>query len=128
MLIIQETPDTSRTIVGEPISLPALRYVKGTNIIFEFSNRRLYEDGAASVSPLLKVLVDQLMNELRRYQGSPFTVTINDRNLDLAQKRVQAWKALLESNLLITADKFDVKATLPVDRGEITQIVLEINK
>jgi hypothetical protein len=128
MLIIQETPETSRTIVGEPISLPALRYVKGTKIIFEFSNRRIYDEGSASFSAVLRVLVDQLMNDLRKHEGLPFTVTIYDRNLDLAQKRVQTWKTLLEDGLLKPADKFDVKATTPFDRGEITQVVLEINK
>lgn len=128
MLIIQETPETARTIVGEPISLPALRYVKGTSIIFEFSNRRVYEDGAAPFSSVLRVLVNQLMNDLKKHQGLPFTITIYDRNLDLSQRRAGTWKALLEDGLLVPADKFDVKAALPADRGEITQVVLEINK
>jgi hypothetical protein len=128
MLIIQETPETTRTIVGEPISLPALRYVKGTQIIFEFSNRRIYEEGGAAFSSVLRVLVDQLMNDLRKHQGLPFSVTIYDRNLDLSQKRAQTWRNTLEANLLVPADKFDVKVNMPADRGEITQVVLEINK
>jgi hypothetical protein len=35
---------------------------------------------------------------------------------------------MLEENLLQPADNFDVKASMPFDRGEITQVVLEINK
>jgi hypothetical protein len=128
MLIIQETPEASRTIVGEPISLPALRYVNGTKIVFEFSNRRIYEEGAAGLSPMLRVLIDQTMNDLRKHQGLPFSITIYDRNQDLAQRRVQTWKKMLEENLLQPADNFDVKASMPFDRGEITQVVLEINK
>ncbi len=128
MLIIQETPEATRTIVGEPISLPALRYVNGTKIIFEFSNRRVYEDGLSNFSPVLRILIDQLLNDLRKHQGLPFSITIYDRNMDLSQKRVQSWKKLLEESLLLPEDKFDVKAAMPFDRGEITQVVLEINK
>jgi hypothetical protein len=128
MLIIQETPEVTRTIVGEPIWLPALRYIKGNEIVFEFSNKRVYDEGLSTFSPVLKVLVDQLMNELRKYEGQKFTITIYDRNLDLGQRRAQAWKKLLQENLLKEADKFDVKVAMPVDRGEITQVVLGITQ
>lgn len=128
MLVIQETPEVSRTIVGDPIWLPALRYVRGNSIVFEFSNKRVYIDNQAAFTPALQVLVDQLMNELRKYQGSPFSITISDRELDLAQKRAQLWKKALEQNLLMPADTFNVKVGMPTDRGSITQIVVEITK
>jgi hypothetical protein len=128
LLAIQETGDVVRTIVGEPISLPALRYVKGNSIVFEFSNKRLYNEGQTTFSPAMRVLVDQLMNELRKYQGAPFTVTIHDKELDLAQRRSQMWKTALEKNLLSPADAFNVKVSMPVDRGAITQVVLEITR
>jgi hypothetical protein len=128
MLVIQETPEVARTIVGDPIWLPALRYIKGNNVIFEFSNKRLYAEGQAAIVPGLKVLVDQLNNELRKYEGAPFTITIFDRDLDLAQKRARLWKKTLEDNLLKPADTFNVKVAMPAERGEITQVVLEITK
>ena len=128
ILVIKETPDVSRTIVGDPIWLPALRYIRGNSIVFEFSNKRIYNENQATFAPALQVLVDQLMNELRKYEGSPFTITISDKELDLAQKRAQLWKRALQENLLKPADKFDVKVGLPTDRGSITQIVLEITK
>ncbi len=128
MLVIQETPEVSRTIVGDPIWLPALRYIKGNSIIFEFSNKRVYNESQATFAAGLQVLVDQLMNELRKYEGAPFTVSIADKDLDLAQKRAQLWRKTLQENLLKPADKFNVKVTMPTDRGAITQIVLEITK
>lgn len=128
MLIIQENTGAVRTIVGDPIWLPALRYVKGNNIVFEFSNKRVYNQNLDSVAPALQVLVDQLMNELRKYEGSPFDITVYDSNLDLAQRRAQAWKTILEKNLLQRADRFDIKVAPPGPRGEITQIVLGITK
>lgn len=128
MLIIHETPEVSRTLVGDPIWLPALRYVKGNNIMFEFSNKRVYNDGVATFSPGLQVLVDQLLNELRKYEGSPFEITIFDKDLDLGQKRAQLWKQTLEANLLQPQDKFNVKVAMPAERGEITQVRLEITK
>lgn len=128
MLIIQETPEVSRTIVGEPIWLPALRYVKDTSIVFEFSNKRVYQEGQATFSPALQVLVDQLMNELRKYETSPFQIMVLDRDLDLAQKRSQLWRRALESKLLRPGSKFDVRVGMPSDRGEITQVVVEITK
>ena len=128
LLVIQETPDVARTIVGEPIWLPALRYVKGNTIVFEFSNKRVYNENKASFSSALQVLVDQLMNEFRKYEGSPFSISIADKELDLAQQRAQLWKKALQNNLLKPIDKFDVKIAMPTDRGSITQIVLEITK
>jgi len=128
MLVIKETPETTRTMVGDPIWLPALRYVKESSIVFEFSNKRLYDAGAPALSPMLAVLVDQLMNELKRYQGSPFEITIYDRNMELGQRRAASWKKLLEENLLQNADSFSVKVSPVFDRGEITQVVLGITK
>jgi hypothetical protein len=128
MLVIQESPDATRTIVGDPISLPALRYVKGTDIIFEFSNRRVYEDGLPMFSPVLKVLVDQLINELQKYDGSPFHITIHDKNLELAQRRAKAWKELLEDTLLRPKDQFSVRVALPQERGDITQVLVGITR
>ena len=128
MLIIQESPDVSRTIVGDPIWLPALRYLSGANIVFEFSNKRVYQENADQFSPALQVLVDQLMNELKKYDGTPFTVTIFDRDLEEGQRRAQLWRKTLENNLLRPAADFDVKVALPADRGEITQITLEVTK
>lgn len=78
MLIIQESPEVARTIVGEPIWLPALRYIKGNNITFEFSNKRVYNDSQATFASALQVLVDQLFNELRKYDGTPFEIVIYD--------------------------------------------------
>jgi hypothetical protein len=126
LLVIQETADIARTIVGEPISLPALRYIKGNSIVFEFSNKRVYNEGQSTFAPALHVLVDQLMNELRKYEGAPFSVTIFDKDLDLSQRRSQMWRHALESNLLKSADSFNVKTSPPTDRGSITQIVVEI--
>jgi len=126
MLVIKESDDKTRTIVGDPIMLPALRYIEGTSIIFEFSNRRVYEPGSPSISPVLKVLVNQLLNELKRYQGSPFEMTVFDKNLDLAQKRVGAWRKLLAENLLEPEDAFQIKVSFPGDRGEVTQVVVRI--
>ena len=128
LLVIQETPEVSRTLVGDPIWLPALRYVKGNTIIFEFSNKRVYPEGQAQFTAALQVLVDQLLNELRKYEGAPFTITIMDRDLNLAQKRARLWKTSLENNLLKPADTFEVKVGMPADRGEITQVVVEITK
>jgi hypothetical protein len=128
LLIIKETPETTRTIVGDPIWLPAVRYIKGNTVVFEFSNKRVYSEGQPAFVPALKVLVDQLMNELRKYQGSPFTVTIYDRDLELAQKRAGLWKKTLEDNLLQPAANFTVRVATPAERGEITQVVLEITK
>ncbi len=128
MLIIQETPEVARTIVGEPIWLPALRYIKGNNIIFEFSNKRVYNDSQAGFAPALQVLVDQLQNELRKYDGTPFEIVIFDRDLDLAQKRANLWKVTLEAGLLKPADTFNVRVATPGERGEITQVSLAITK
>jgi hypothetical protein len=128
MLIIQETRGVTRTIVGDPIALPALRYLKGNNIIFEFSNRRVYAEGSPTFAPPLQVLVDQLMNELRKYEGAPFSITVFDKDPALGQRRAAAWKTALKENLLKTEDSFDVKVALPVDRGEITQVTLSITK
>lgn len=128
LLVIQETAEATRTIVGEPISLPALRYIKGNSIVFEFSNKRVYNEGQATFASALHVLVDQLMNELRKYEGSPFSVTIFDKDLDMAQRRSQMWKRELENNLLKPADTFNVKTTMPADRGAITQVVVEITR
>lgn len=128
MLVIQESDGATRTIVGDPIWLPALRYVKGNQIIFEFSNKRVYNEDQAVVAPAWQVLVDQLMNELRKYEGAPFDITIYDDELDLAQKRVQLWRGLLEKNLMKPADSFSLKIAKPEDRGAITRVVLEITK
>lgn len=128
MLIIQESPEVNRTLVGDPIWLPALRYAKDNNVIFEFSNKRVYNEGVATFAPALEVLVDQLLNELRKYEGSPFEITIYDKDLDLGQKRAQLWKHTLEANLLQPQEKFNVKVALPAERGDITQVRLEITK
>ncbi|MFN0117709.1 MAG: hypothetical protein ACKVQC_05370 [Elusimicrobiota bacterium] len=128
MLIIKEAADTTRTLVGEPIWMPALRYVKGSNVIFEFSNKRIYNEGQAVMNPALQVLVDQLMNELRKYEGAPFAITIYDKELDLAQRRARLWKKILETHLLKSEDSFNVRVSMPADRGDVTQIVLEITK
>lgn len=128
LLVIQETPDVSRTIVGDPIWLPALRYIRGNSIVFEFSNKRVYNDNKATFSSALQVLVDQLMNEFRKYEGAPFSISIADKDLELSQRRVQLWKKALQDNLLKPMDQFDVKVAMPTDRGSITQIVLEITK
>lgn len=128
MLIIQESPDVARTIVGEPIWLPALRYIKGNNIIFEFSNKRVYNESQPTFASALQVLVDQLLNELRKYDGTPFEIVIYDRDLELAQRRAQVWKQTLEANLLKPADTFNVRVAMPGERGHITQVSLEITK
>lgn len=128
MLVIQESPDVSRTIVGDPIWLPALRYVKENNIIFEFSNKRVYREGGAEFSSALQVLVDQLMNELKKYDGSPFEVVIFDRDLEAGQRRSQLWRRALQANLLRPQADFNVKVALPSDRGEITQVRLGITR
>lgn len=128
MLIIQESPEVARTIVGEPIWLPALRYIKENSIIFEFSNKRVYNDGQSSFATALQVLVDQLLNELRKHDGTPFEIVIFDRDLDLAQKRALLWKTTLEAGLLKPADTFNVRVATPGERGEITQVNLAITK
>jgi len=128
MLIIQESPEVNRTIVGDPIWLPALRYAKDNNVIFEFSNKRVYNEGSPAFSAALEVLVDQLLNELRKYEGSPFEITIYDKDLDMGQKRATLWKRTLENNLLQPQEKFNVRVALPAERGEITQVRLEITK
>jgi len=128
MLVIQESPEVTRTIVGDPIRLPALKYVKGNQVIYEFSNKRVYAEGAPVFSPVLKVYVDQLMNELRKFQGAPFEITLYDKNFELAQRRVKAWRAELEKNLLVPGDQFSLKVARPFDRGEITQVVLSITE
>jgi hypothetical protein len=128
LLIIKETPETTRTIVGDPVWMPALRYVRGNQIIFEFSNKRVYNESQPSFNGALQVLVDQLMNELRRYEGSPFTITIYDRDLELAQKRAKLWKTTFQAQLLQPQDQFEVKVGIPSDRGEVTQVVVEITK
>jgi len=128
MLLIQETRGVTRTIVGDPIWLPALRYLRDNNIVFEFSNKRVYNESQATFSPPLQVLVDQLMNELRKYEGAPFEITIHDKDLELAQRRAEAWKAVLKANLLQPEDTFHVKVALPSDRGDITEVVLNITK
>lgn len=128
MLVIQETPEVARTIVGDPIWLPALRYVKDNNVIFEFSNRRVYNENQPAFAAALEVLVDQLLNELRKYEGSPFEIVIFDRDLDLGQKRAQLWKRTLQRNILKPEQAFQVKVALPADRGEITQVRLEITR
>jgi hypothetical protein len=128
MLVIQETPDVARTIVGEPIWLPALRYLKGNSIVFEFSNKRVYNENAPGFAPALQVLVDQVMNELRKYEGSPFEVVIYDRDLDQAQRRAELWRTTLEASLLKPDDSFKVRTATPGDRGAVTQVNLEITK
>lgn len=128
MLIIEETPGKARTIVGEPIWMPALRYLEDNKIVFEFSNKRVYNTRAAEFSPALTVLVDQLMNELRKYQGSPFEIVIFDRDLELAQQRVGLWREALEKNLLMKADGFKIRVAMPSDRGEVTRVALAITK
>ena len=128
LLTIQETPEVTRTIVGDPIWLPALRYIKGNSIVFEFSNKRVYVEGQALFAPALQVLVDQLMNELRKYEGSPFDIVISDKDQELAQKRAQLWTRTLEEGLLKPGNKFKIRVEMPVDRGEITQVNLEITK
>jgi len=128
LLAIQETPTVTRTIVGDPIWLPALRYLKGDNVVFEFSNRRVYSEGQPSFSPALQVLVDQLFNELRKFEGTPFHIVVYDKDLELGQKRAQLWRQALEQNLLSPGDKFDVKVAFPAERGEITQVVLELTR
>ncbi len=126
MLVIRENEEKTRTIVGDPILLPALRYIDGNAIIFEFSNRRIYDQGSPQLSDILNVLVTQLMNELKKYQGAPFEITIYDRNLDLAQKRTGTWRKILAENLLEPEDNFQIKVSSPQERGEITQVVLRI--
>jgi hypothetical protein len=128
VLIIRETRGVTRQIPGEPIWLPALRYIKGNKIVFEFSNKRVYQEGTTNITPAFQVLVDQLMNELCLYQGSPFSITIYDKDLSLAQKRVGMWKGTLEKKLLIKQDGFNVSASAPRERGDITQVILEITK
>lgn len=128
MLVIQESPEVSRTMVGDPIWLPALRYVKDSNVMFEFSNKRVYNESQASFSPALQVLVDQLLNELRKHEGGPFEVTVYDKDLDMGQKRAQLWKRTLEASILKPEQTFNVKVALPADRGEITQVRLEITR
>ncbi len=128
LLIIQESREVSRTIVGDPIWLPALRYTKENTIVFEYSNKRVYKENAAEFSPALEVLIDQLMNELKKYEGTPFEITVFDKDLELGQRRAQLWRKALESNLLRPQASFNVKVALPAERGDITQIRLEITK
>jgi len=128
ILVIQESPEVIRTLVGEPIWMPAMRYLKGNKIVFEFSNKRVYLDKQPTFSPALLVLVEQLMNELRKHEGAPFEIFIYDRNVELSQRRADLWKQTLKENLLKPIDQFIVRVGLPVDRGEITQIVLSITK
>jgi hypothetical protein len=68
------------------------------------------------------------MNELKKYEGSPFSITVYDKDLELGQKRAKLWKQSLEQNLLHPAADFDVKVALPGDRGDITQVQLGITK
>jgi len=128
LLIIQETRGVTRTIVGDPIWLPALRYLRSNNVVYEFSNKRVYADGVSDFAPPLQVLVDQLMNDLKKYEGAPFDLTIYDKDLTLAQRRANVWKKALSENLLKPEDSFSVRVALPADRGEITQVVLSITK
>lgn len=128
ILVIQETPETTRTIVGEPIWMPALRYLDGNRIIFEFSNKRIYNTRAAEFSPALHVLVDQLMNELRKYESAPFEIVIYDKDLELGQQRAKLWRRELERNLLKKGDEFHIRVSLPSDRGEITKVALAITQ
>jgi hypothetical protein len=126
VLSIQETRGVTRTIVGEPVSFPAVRYNKGRNIIFEFSNKKTYADGGTVILPSIQVLVDQLMNELKKYEGQPVEFIIHSRDFDLSQRRAQMWKTILEKQLLKKADQFNVKVVMPGERGDITQVVLGI--
>lgn len=128
VLSIQETRGVTKTIVGEPVSFPAVRYIKGRNIVFEFSNKKTYVDSGSDILPSIQVLVDQLINELKKYEGSNFEFIVFGKDLELAQRRAQMWRSLLEKKLLKKADKFDVKVAVPVDRGEITQILLGITR
>ena len=128
ILVIQETPEVTRTIVGDPIWMPALRYLKGNNIVYEFSNKRVYNEMQTSFAPPLQVLVDQVMNSLRKHQGSSFEVIIYDQDLELAQSRANMWRETLEKNLLVTGDNFNIRVALPGQRGSVTQVVLAVTR
>ncbi|OVE78250.1 hypothetical protein BVX98_00850 [bacterium F11] len=129
ILIIQENPDTPpKHIVGEPVWLPALRYLKNNNLMFEFSNKRVYNEQRSDFSPALQVLVDQLMNALRKHEGAPFTVKVYGRDLELAQQRAKMWRAFLERNLLRHAEEFKVQVSPPGERGEVTQVVVAVTR
>ena len=128
VLFIQESPEVSRTIIGDPIWMPALRYLKGNKIVYEFSNKSVYADQQTGFSPALKVLVDQLMNSLRKHEGAPFDVVIYAKDLELGQRRSAMWKEELEKNLLKNRDNFQIRVSLPSDRGEVTQVSLAVTK
>ena len=76
----------------------------------------------------LFVLVSQLMNELRKNEGLPFDIVIYDRDLELAQNRTQLWREILAKNLLREENSFNIRVAFPADRGEVTQVVLVVNR
>ena len=128
ILVINESPEVTRTIVGEPIWMPALRYFNSNKIVFEFSNKRVYNERQASFSSSLEVLVDQVLNDLNKHDGAPFEVVIYDRNIELANQRAKVWKKYLANNLLKNENQFNVRVAMPSARGEVTQVVLAITE
>ncbi len=126
ILTVRDADGKSRRYFGEPIQLDALQYEEDGLLHIEFNNSRLYRRGSAEFSPDVVPLLRASLDIMRRRVGTTFRVVIYEdpSASGLSQKRLEAWKTLLQNELVISAEDITLVAMAPQDRGKVTALMM----
>lgn len=124
VLTVETAQGSERTWTGDPVRLPVLKYAKGRDMVYEFSNRRLYQENRSAFKPEFSPYVEEVLNDLKRRSDPRGSITILDRDNQgsLSVSRGKLWQDTLSSSLLKAPESFSVKQEPWDDTGGITRV------
>jgi hypothetical protein len=126
VLTLTDEAGTKRRYFGEAVQMDAIQYPQDGLLHLEFNNDRLYERDAADFSREMEAMLQASLELMRQRAGTPLRVIVYDNPAAnaLTQKRLDRWKKLLLSELLISPDDLTLATLSPKDRGRVTAVMM----
>lgn len=120
------TPDEKVTsIPGDSIILPALAYSSDASQTIEVSLSRLFDKGAASISPEGSLIVNKICESMRERGLRNVHIRVAQKDTKLAEQRESALVAAVRKALRLPVTQIEHDHVADVSRGEIAALWLK---
>ena len=120
------TPDEKVTsIPGDSIILPALAYSSDASQTIEVSLSRLFDKGAASISPEGSLIVNKICESMRERALRNVHLRIAQKETALATQRESALVEAMRKSLLLPVTQLEHDHVSDTSRGQIAVLWLK---
>jgi hypothetical protein len=128
LLILTSINGKIERYYGEPVLFDALQYTEGNQRRTEFLNETFFGKGSTDMYPEMAPLLKSLLAQLRENAGAVCRLTVhhNPEESALARARLKTWSTLLEEALMRDPSAFVFNVAPATERGDISEVVFEV--